>query len=103
MSIIASAPLLEEQSRIFSQKFSLPKKEIEALTKELSKRSIIVTPGSSLKVVSDEPDNRVLEAAVTGHCSFIVTGDKGLLELKTYKSIQILTPRQFLDQIQHNK
>jgi hypothetical protein len=45
----------------------------------------------------DEPDNRILECAVAGRAEVIVTGDKALLALKRYKTIQVLTLRGYLD------
>ena len=43
-------------------------------------------------------DNRVLECAIEGSCSIIVTGDRrDLLSLKKYHHIKIITARQFLD------
>ena len=35
-----------------------------------------------IKVLKDDDDNRVLEAAMTGECDFVITGDKDLLHLK---------------------
>lgn len=46
----------------------------------------------------DTADNMVLETAVAGKCSFLITGDKDLLILKKYKNLQVVTPSQFLDQ-----
>ena len=50
-----------------------------------------------LEVIGDDPeDNRVLECAVTGGASFIISGDKHLLELKEYQGIVVLSPSAFL-------
>ena len=57
----------------------------------------VVNPRNSLKVARDDDDNRVLEAAITGKCEYIVTGDEDLLSLKKYKNIKILTPAEFFD------
>ncbi len=46
----------------------------------------------------DEADNMVLETAVIGKCSFLITGDKDLLTLKKYKNIYVVTPSKFLNQ-----
>ncbi len=47
-----------------------------------------------LAVLGDEPDNRVLEAAVAGQAEAIVTGDGQLVELRVFEGIPILTARQ---------
>lgn len=45
-------------------------------------------------------DNRVLECAVEGKCSFIVSGDRrDLLILKKFQHVDIITARQFMDRI----
>ena len=39
----------------------------------------------------------VLAAAVAAHADAIVTGDEGLLVLKKYERVRLLTPRQLLE------
>jgi uncharacterized protein len=48
-------------------------------------------------IKSDPDDNQVLACAVAGAADFIVTGDKDLLNLKTFRKASIVTPRQFLE------
>ncbi|MBI2594030.1 putative toxin-antitoxin system toxin component, PIN family [Candidatus Daviesbacteria bacterium] len=47
----------------------------------------------------DSADNQILETAVAGKCGFLITGDKDLLTLGKYNSLQIVTPAQFLNKI----
>jgi len=47
-------------------------------------------------VVDDPTDNRILEYALAADAGYLITGDKDLLDLKSYRSIKILTPRDFL-------
>lgn len=50
-----------------------------------------------IKVIEkDPPDNRYLECAREGQASYIVTGDKHLLEIKEHEGIVILPPAGFL-------
>lgn len=44
----------------------------------------------------DPDDNKVLETAVVGKCSWLITGDKDILSLKGYNDISIVKPEQFL-------
>jgi putative PIN family toxin of toxin-antitoxin system len=46
-------------------------------------------------VFKDENDHFLLELAVTGQASAIVTGDKGVLAAKRVSGIDILNPSQF--------
>jgi len=45
--------------------------------------------------VSDDADNRVLEAAVAGGADFIVSGDAHLLDLGDFEGIPIVAPARF--------
>jgi len=57
----------------------------------------IVAPRHEIhRIVTDPPDNRVLEAVVEGDAEYIVSGDRDLLDLKHYESTRIVTPAQFL-------
>jgi predicted nucleic acid-binding protein len=47
-------------------------------------------------VLADEPDNRILECAVSGDADAIVTGDKAMLRLERYEDVPIITLREFL-------
>ncbi len=44
----------------------------------------------------DPKDNKFLELAINGRAKIIVTGDKDLLVLHPYQSVQIITPAQYL-------
>jgi putative PIN family toxin of toxin-antitoxin system len=53
-----------------------------------------------LQVAHDPKDNFVLELAVSGGASVIISGDRDLLTLGRYDSIPIRTPAQFLQLVQ---
>lgn len=89
--------LLAEFKEVYRKKFSLLKEDFELTIKNIEEIFIILQPTETLHVLGDEDDNRVLEAAVEGNCDYIITGDRELLELKKYKSIKIVSARQFLD------
>ena len=59
-----------------------------------------IDPGPpNLSVVSDAPDNRILECAVAARAQYLVTGDRELLTLGTYRRLHICTPRDFLGRV----
>jgi len=71
--------------------------EIDAFLKHLRTTAIVVEPQMALDVVEDDPDdNRVLECAVAGDATYIVSGNTHLIDLKTYEQIVILNPVGFL-------
>jgi predicted nucleic acid-binding protein len=46
-------------------------------------------------ICRDKDDNNIIALAVSAKADFIITGDKDLLVLKKYKSIRIVSPREF--------
>ncbi|MBU0649356.1 putative toxin-antitoxin system toxin component, PIN family [Patescibacteria group bacterium] len=47
------------------------------------------------EVCEDSADNKFLEAALAGEVDYIISSDKHLLDLKSFKNIPILTPNDF--------
>lgn len=45
----------------------------------------------------DPKDDKLLELAVNGNADILVTGDKDLLVLNPFRSVEIITARGFLD------
>ena len=58
----------------------------------------VVFPKAALKVVSDPDDYRILECSLEAGSDCIITRDKHLLSLKSYRGIAIITPEEFLAQ-----
>jgi putative PIN family toxin of toxin-antitoxin system len=77
------------------------KYEIEratALVQEVIHYSQLVTLTNTLKVVDADPDDdMVVECAIIGNATYIVTGDKHLLSLNSYQNVTILKATDFLD------
>ncbi|MBV9109089.1 MAG: PIN domain-containing protein [Gemmatimonadetes bacterium] len=58
----------------------------------------IVEPVPLREPVSRDPDDDVvLASALSGGCVAIVTGDRDLLDLRSWSGIAILSPREFWD------
>ncbi len=49
-----------------------------------------------LKVVADDPDNRIIECALEAGVDFLITGDKHLLKLRNYENFEIIKLSTFL-------
>lgn len=96
---ITSPILLAELEDVITKKFPRLIDQVRPINRKIRKRFKIVKPEKAVRILNDDDDNRVLEAAVEGKCDFIVTGDKELLELRSYKKIKIVTVSQFLNLI----
>jgi putative PIN family toxin of toxin-antitoxin system len=100
--LMLSPPILEELERVIhypeiQQKYNLPEEHIDKFLGLIGNQAIAINPSKILNVIEKDPsDNRYLECAKEGNASYIVTGDKHLLDLKEYNGIVILTPTGFL-------
>jgi putative PIN family toxin of toxin-antitoxin system len=93
---VISKPILDELLGILGRKFAREAEELAHVAVYLSELGITVKPRHRLRVVKDDPDNRILECAITGHADAIVTGDKALLGLIEYRVVRILSLRDYL-------
>jgi len=98
---VTSPILLAELEDVISKKFPKLVHHFEFINKKIKKKLKVVKPKDTINILKkDQDDNRILEAAIEGKCSYIVTGDKELLELRTFKGIKILTASQFLNDLE---
>ena len=95
--LVISRPIIHEVLDVLARKFDRNPEELARVAVYLSQLAEVVAPRSRLKVLRDEPDNRILECAVTGKADAIVTGDQAMLQLGEYRGIRILSLRDFLD------
>ena len=85
----------KEIIRILENKFKWPRHNIDKFKTRLSDISENIKPGIKLDIIKErESDNRILECAVSGDANLIVSGDKHLLKLKSYKNIPIVRPNE---------
>jgi putative PIN family toxin of toxin-antitoxin system len=99
VSLCISKEIIHEVLGVLAQKFSKGPEELSRTAVFLSELAELTVPRKKLAVLGDEPENRILECAVTGHADVIVTGDRAMLKLRKYQEIRILSLRQFLDEI----
>ena len=92
--LIVSDEIIAETERILEDKFKWPRHNIDKFKRRLSDISENVMPSIKLDIIKErESDNRILECAVAGDANLIVSGDKHLLKLKSYKNIPIVRPK----------
>jgi uncharacterized protein len=95
--LLLSAPILDELLSVLGRKFSRDAEELAHVAVFLSDLAVKVTPRRRLRVVADDPDNRILECALAGRAEAIVTGDKALLALREFRAIRLITLRSYLE------
>lgn len=97
VDLVVSDFILDEVARVLTDSFDVPNERAEEVAQNILRISKRVRPKHRLDVVRDKQDNRILECAVEGGCSYIVTGDRDLLALKKYKNIGMVSPQEFLE------
>lgn len=95
--LVLSKPILDELLGVLARKFSRNAEELARVAVFLSTIATFVSPRRRLRVVKDEPDNRVLECALTGRAQAIVTGDGALLALGSFRGVRLLSLHDYLD------
>lgn len=95
--IVTSPLLLAEAERVLVEKFSYPKDDTAAFLGAVARAAEVVTPRTPLAIVREDPaDDRVIECAVEGDAELIVTGDRPLLRLGTFRSIRVVRAAEAL-------
>ncbi len=94
---IVSPFILDEIRRVLKDKFLWQDGVINKLTESIEVASEIVHPIEQINIIADDDDNRIIECAIEGHADFIISGDRLLLDLKTYKGVIIINPAAFLE------
>ena len=57
----------------------------------------VETKGITETICEDPDDNKFIECAIACQSKLIVSGDKHLLKISGYKEIEVLKPRQFVE------
>ena len=100
INVLVSKDILQEYLRVLAYpKFRLGEEEIRRLIEEeLLLFAETVRVRRHLTVVRRDPtDDKFLECAVEGRAEYLVTGDRHLRELGSYRTVVILTAGEFLD------
>ena len=104
IKLVISQELIEEYNKVINSDEASEKIEKRRLVAEKAiiktvNEAILVQPQEKIKLVSEDPDDdKVIECAA-GKADFIITQDKHLLKMKSYKKIMIVTPQEFLREL----
>jgi len=97
LEIGTSLTLLAEFGRVLGQKFGWIPDQVEAAVAQMTRIGAVVEPSETVQVVRADPaDDRVLEAARAFRADAIVSGDRHLLDLRSWSDIEIISPAEFI-------
>jgi uncharacterized protein len=89
--------ILDEFAEKLLLKFKFSEEMTKAAVEEVRGFSRVVEISATLKAVPADPDDdMVVECAVNGNATHIVTGDKHLLTLTAYRNIKIVKATEFI-------
>ena len=104
VEMITSEPLIDELSRTLRKPYftsRLTQKQAESFINLVRDRATVVQITTPIPKIATHPeDDIVLATAESGTASYVVTGDHGLADLKQFKNIQIVSPRDFVEILQ---
>lgn len=100
-AVFVSPFILGELERNLN-KLGVSRTKISLLLEDVKLTAHVVHPTKTITVIeSDKTDNRILECGIEAKADMIVTGNmKHIRPLGTFQGMTIVTPREFLDQIE---
>jgi len=96
-TLVISKEIIKKVLSVLSHKFSRDKEALSHVAIVLSELGERVSPTKKINIFEDEPDNRIMECALSGEADAIVTGDKKMLKLKEYKGVRIIILKEYLE------
>ena len=103
---VSSTPIVTEVLRSFGRprirrKYRVEPGDIERLRRFLRSELVSVTITAQVSGIATHPeDDLVLATALSARAGYLVTYDRQLLKLGSYRGVQIVTPYQFLQILQ---
>lgn len=103
VEMVLSQFILDELTRVLTQKFELPPKTVQKAVQRFQRIATIVVPVLTIHIIKEkENDNRILECAVAGKVDYLVTGDKRhILPLRSIHGVPIVGVSEFIQKHQH--
>lgn len=97
---ITSEALMKEMLNVLKSKFKYSKEELIKVEKLVKENFKVLNPKEIPHLIKDDPsDNQVLAIVDKAKIDLIVSGDRHLLNIKQYRNVPIVTPRDFVEKI----
>jgi uncharacterized protein len=95
--LFLSLHIISEVARVLREDFGWEEHRLRTRIKRLVRVGKVVTYATLPDVIKEDPDdNHILACALAGNANLIVSRDLDLLRLKTYGTIGIMSPIDFL-------
>lgn len=93
-----SKAILDELPSVMARKFARDREELARVAVFVANLGELGEPRETIRVLKDEPDNRILECALAANADLIVTGDREMLSLERFRGVRIVSLRAFLEE-----
>lgn len=99
VELFLSPAIRRELRSVLWHTFGWNEPQVREALAEIDALASLVRPSVKLSgILPHDQDHRILECALAAQADFVVTGDKRHLQpLKTFRGIQIVSPRAFLN------
>ncbi|MBN1223091.1 MAG: putative toxin-antitoxin system toxin component, PIN family [Candidatus Aminicenantes bacterium] len=94
--LLTSSSILAEFANCLRTKFDWEDEDITDAIRTVGYSAELVRPTAEIDILSNGADNRILDCAIAGKADYIVSGDRHLLELKTFKNVRILRAAELI-------
>ena len=95
---ISESLVIELQGVLQRPKFELSAQLVQTIVSEYTSIASWIEPSEHFNVVVDDPsDNYFIDCAVAAKADYLITGDRHLLSLGTFKMIKIVSVDTFID------
>ena len=92
--------LRELEDVLLRPKFGIHTEQVLSIISLVKDSFELVVPNLRVdKILNDPDDNHILETAAEADASFIISGDKHLLDLMEWKGIRVISPAEFMEKI----
>jgi putative PIN family toxin of toxin-antitoxin system len=100
--VVSVATLTEFRDTLlkYPEKFHMDEEDVQQEVETIRYFAEFVDPDEEITAVEADPDDdKFLEAAVAGNVDYTVSGDRHLLDLDSFRGIDIVEPRTFYDRL----
>jgi len=97
--IVISLEILDEYFRVGEElSVQFPEVDLHPILELITTKAELIEAALLDEAVCDDPvDDKFFACAIAGGADHIVSGDKHLLKMSGYQGIEVVRPRQFVD------
>lgn len=93
---------VRRENKLLVRKMVLDQEYKEGLEEYYRRAEVVRTRSHFNEILDDQEDNKLLEAAVDGQAEYIITEDRHLLEISSFKGVEMLRPQEFWERHQED-